>query len=63
MLLVLHCFDGVIACCAGNDIHVLMMVDYNVSVVLVDWIIVVVLVLGVDPVIHTSAVHLVPVCT
>ena len=29
-------FDGVIACCTGNDTHVLMMVDYNVSVVLVD---------------------------
>ena len=29
-------FDGVIACCTGNDTHVLMMVDYNVYVVLVD---------------------------
>ena len=27
-------FDGVIACCTGNDTHVLVMVDYNVSVVL-----------------------------
>ena len=29
-------FDGVIVCCTGSDTHVLMMVDYNVSVVLVD---------------------------